>query len=133
MKNKSVCEGKKLKQFPLCKAPGSDNKRRRRCWRENRLTHKAKKLHSFSTSNLSVHLMPSKAASRGGGGRTTQSQGRCLPTAWPLLSLGSVKLHHSHPEGRPPSQRGSTHGSLSACAVQTLLGHSLDLGDGKSS
>lgn len=65
MKNKSVCEGKKLKQFPLCKAPGSDNKRRRRCWRENRLMHKAKKLHSFSTSNLSVHLTPRKAASLG--------------------------------------------------------------------
>lgn len=74
-----------------------------------------------------------KQSSISGGGDGTQSQGRCLPTAWPLLSPGSVKLYHSHPEGRPPSQRGSTHGSLPACAVQTLLGHSLDLGDGKSS
>jgi len=70
--------------------------------------------------------MPSKAASPG-----TTELGKPLPAAWPLLSLGSVKLHHFHLEGRPPSQRGPTHGSLPACAVQALPGHSLDLVDGK--
>lgn len=96
-KKKFAYEGNKLKQFPLCKAPGSDNKRSHRCWRENRLMHKARKLRSFSASNLSVHVMPTKAASLGAT-KPGQVFAHCLA---PALS-SSVKLQHSHLQGRSP-------------------------------
>lgn len=74
----------------------------------------------------SQHAFDAKESSISGGDK---AKGGICPLPGPCSALGSVKLHCFHLEGRSPSQRGSTHESLPAYAVQTLLGCSLDLGD----
>lgn len=75
----------------------------------------------------SQYVLDAKESSISGG----DSQGR--HSLGPCSALSWMKLHGSHLEGRSPSQRGSTHECLPTCAIQTLLGCSLDLGDVKGS